>query len=37
LAEGTSADFVVFDSDPLDDLGVLKDPKRIVLRGNVVG
>jgi imidazolonepropionase-like amidohydrolase len=37
LAEGTTADFVVFDSDPLDDLGVLKDPKRIVLRGNVVG
>ncbi|CAN5249856.1 amidohydrolase family protein [soil metagenome] len=37
LAEGTTADFVVFDRDPLEDLGVLKDPKRIVLRGNVVG
>ena len=36
LAEGTSADFVVYDADPLDDLGVLKDPKRIVLRGAVV-
>jgi imidazolonepropionase-like amidohydrolase len=37
LAEGTTADFVVFDANPLEDLGVLKDPKRIVLRGNVVG
>lgn len=37
LAEGTPADFVVFDSNPLDDLGVLKSPSRIVLRGNVVG
>jgi imidazolonepropionase-like amidohydrolase len=37
LAEGTTADFVVFDSNPVDDLGVLKDPKRIVLRGKVVG
>ena len=37
LSEGTSADFVVYDTDPLDDLGVLKHPKRIVLRGNVVG
>ncbi|HET6625492.1 MAG TPA: amidohydrolase family protein [Nocardioidaceae bacterium] len=37
LAEGTPADFVVFDTDPLEDIGVLKDPKRIVLRGNVVG
>ncbi len=36
LAEGTTADFVVFDRDPLTDLGVLKDPKRIVLRGRVV-
>jgi imidazolonepropionase-like amidohydrolase len=36
LAEGTTADFVVYDSDPLADLGVLKDPKRIVLRGRVV-
>jgi imidazolonepropionase-like amidohydrolase len=37
LAEGTTADFVVFDSNPLDDLRVLARPKRIVLRGNVVG
>jgi imidazolonepropionase-like amidohydrolase len=37
LAEGTTADFVVFGSDPLADLGVLKSPQRIVLRGNVVG
>jgi imidazolonepropionase-like amidohydrolase len=37
LAEGTAADFVVFDRDPLQDLGVLAEPKRIVLRGTVVG
>jgi imidazolonepropionase-like amidohydrolase len=37
LAEGTTADFVVFDSNPLDDLTVLASPKRIVLRGTVVG
>jgi imidazolonepropionase-like amidohydrolase len=37
LREGTTADFVVFDRNPLDDLTVLKDPKRIVLRGAVVG
>jgi imidazolonepropionase-like amidohydrolase len=36
LAEGTTADFVVFDRDPLTDLGVLKEPGRIVLRGAVV-
>ena len=36
LTEGAPADFVVFDSDPLQDLGVLEDPKRIVLRGAVV-
>jgi imidazolonepropionase-like amidohydrolase len=36
LAEGTPADFVVFDRNPLEDLGVLKSPKRIVLRGAVV-
>lgn len=36
LAEGTTADFVVFDRNPLEDLGVLKEPKRIVLRGRVV-
>ena len=37
LAEGTTADFVVFDTNPLEDLGVLRDPRRIVLRGAVVG
>ena len=26
LAEGTTADFVVFDRDPLADLGVLREP-----------
>ena len=36
LAEGTSADFVVFDNDPLGDLTELSRPKRIVLRGAVV-
>ena len=37
LAEGTTADFVVFDRNPLEDLTVLGSPARIVLRGNVVG
>ena len=37
LAEGTTADFVVFDRNPLEDLSVLLEPKRIVLRGTVVG
>jgi imidazolonepropionase-like amidohydrolase len=37
LAEGTTADFVVFDSNPLEDLTVLAKPARIVLRGVVVG
>lgn len=37
LAEGTTADFVVFDTDPLQDLSVLVRPARIVLRGVVVG
>ena len=37
LAEGTPADFVVFDTNPLEDLSVLGKPSRIVLRGNVVG
>jgi imidazolonepropionase-like amidohydrolase len=36
LEEGAPADFVVFDRNPLDDLGVLKEPSRIVLRGAVV-
>ena len=37
LAEGTTADFVVLDRDPLADLTALEDPRRIVLRGRVVG
>ncbi len=37
LAEGTTADLVVFDRNPLEDLRVLKEPKRIVLRGRIVG
>ena len=36
LEEGAPADFVVYDADPLADLGVLKHPRRIVLRGQVV-
>ena len=36
LAEGSTADLVVFDRDPLADLTVLATPKRVVLRGNVV-
>ena len=37
LEEGTTADFVVYERNPLEDLGILKDPSRIVLRGAVVG
>jgi imidazolonepropionase-like amidohydrolase len=37
LSEGTTADFVVFDRDPLQDLSVLAEPKQVVLRGRVVG
>jgi imidazolonepropionase-like amidohydrolase len=36
LGEGAPADFVVYDADPLEDLGVLASPRRIVLRGRVV-
>jgi imidazolonepropionase-like amidohydrolase len=36
LSEGTSADFVVFDRNPLEDLTVLAEPARVVLRGRVV-
>ena len=34
--EGSEADFVVYDADPLDDLAILKSPRHIVLRGKVV-
>ena len=37
LAEGTPADFVVYESNPLDELRTLKNPKRVVLRGAIVG
>jgi imidazolonepropionase-like amidohydrolase len=37
LAEGTAADLLAFDEDPRLDLKVLRSPKRIVLRGRVVG
>jgi imidazolonepropionase-like amidohydrolase len=37
LAEGSEADFVVYDSDPLADLTVLARPSTVVLRGAVVG
>jgi imidazolonepropionase-like amidohydrolase len=36
LAEGTPADFVVLDRGPLKDLGALKDPSRVILRGRIV-
>ncbi|WP_091733083.1 amidohydrolase family protein [Nocardioides scoriae] len=36
LSEGSSADFVVYDADPLADLGVLHRPAVVVLRGRVV-
>lgn len=37
LVEGGSADLVLYDQNPLDDLRVLAAPVRIVLRGTVVG
>jgi imidazolonepropionase-like amidohydrolase len=36
LGEGAPADFVVYDSNPLDDLQVLRAPRCVVLRGRVV-
>jgi imidazolonepropionase-like amidohydrolase len=33
LEEGSSADFVVYDRDPLADLSVLRSPSCVVLRG----
>ncbi len=36
IVEGAPADFVVYDSDPRLDLGVLNAPARIVVGGNVV-
>jgi imidazolonepropionase-like amidohydrolase len=36
LIEGAPADFVVYDGDPRADLGALRAPRRIVVRGNVI-
>ena len=36
LGEGDPADFVVYDADPLADLGVLYRPARVILRGRAV-
>jgi imidazolonepropionase-like amidohydrolase len=37
LTEGAPADFVVYPRDPVADLGVLREPTCVVLRGQVVG
>ncbi len=37
LEEGAPADFVVYDADPRADLQTIAQPRRIVLRGRVVG
>ncbi len=37
LEEGAPADFLVVDGDPRADLGVLRSPVRIVLRGRILG
>ena len=37
LTDGARADFCVYDADPLVDTGVLGAPKRVVLRGRVLG
>ena len=37
LDEGSPADFVVLDADPLQDLSTLRTPSRVVLRGRIVG
>ena len=36
LDEGSPADFVVYDRNPLEDLSVLRTPARVVLRGEIV-
>ena len=36
LDEGAPADFVVYPRDPVADLGVLREPTAVVLRGQVV-
>jgi len=37
LEEGAPADFLVVDGDPRADLGILRSPVRIVLRGRILG
>lgn len=37
LAEGDPADFVLYEADPIANLGVLSHPKQIVLRGHPIG
>ncbi|MFJ9036554.1 amidohydrolase family protein [Streptomyces sp. NPDC102406] len=37
LEEGAPADLVVYEEDPREEIGVLAAPRRIVLRGHVVG
>jgi imidazolonepropionase-like amidohydrolase len=36
LEEGASADFVLYDADPLADLSVVMRPSAVVLRGRKV-
>ncbi|MFD7923160.1 amidohydrolase family protein [Streptomyces sp. NPDC059740] len=36
LTEGAEADFVVYPADPRQDVGVLADPRHVVLRGRMV-
>ena len=36
IEEGASADLVIFDANPLEDVTVVKDPSFIILRGRIV-
>jgi imidazolonepropionase-like amidohydrolase len=36
IADGAPADLLVFDTDPRQDLGVLRHPQHILLRGTVL-
>jgi len=36
LEEGASADLVIYQADPRDDIGILAAPEHIVMRGKVV-
>ncbi|WP_405916198.1 hypothetical protein [Streptomyces sp. NBC_00728] len=35
-AEGALADITVYDTDPREDAGVLRHPRRVVLRGRII-